>query len=129
MNNRRQATRVTRRLPLVVEGLAAQLVDISSTGARVCVAEPLFIGGCVELQVSDTFCLRGRAVWQRGDQAGVAFHDLDQDEEMQLAQLLSATIPWRLILGLLLVSGLVAFNFTINQLMYYYTLWQVSYGS
>lgn len=128
MVNRRQARRVARRLPLLVEGLAAQLVDISSTGARVLVSEPLYVGGCVELQVTDTFCLRGRAVWQAGDQAGVAFHDLDQDEEMQLAQLLSGARPWKLMLALVIVGGLLAFNFTVTQFMYYYTLWQVSYG-
>lgn len=128
MTNRRISPRMVKSLPVQVEGLASRLLDISSTGARVLVTDQLFIGGCVEVQIHDGFCLRGRAVWQRGQQAGVAFHDLDDAEEQQLAHMLAPSKgrPIGLLLGLLGMA--LTLNFLVSQAVEYYTLWQVTYG-
>ena len=129
MNNRRKSPRLEKRLPLQVEGQPSWLLDLSASGARIQVTDQLYIGGCVEMQVNDRLCLRGRAVWQRGQQAGVAFHDLDPEDQEQLARLL---VPdpngWPKWLALALVVGGLLANFLVSQATYYYTLYQVNYG-
>lgn len=127
MTNRRQSVRISRRFPITVEGQSSKVLDLSSSGARIETSVPLWIGGCVELQVNDQVSLRGRAVWQKGNQAGIAFHDLEGPEEDYLGKLLAPGKPWKAVLAAILLGALVL-NFAVSEAVHYFTLWQVSYG-